>query len=352
MYKMFSLGKKIYFYEADGNETSIYKVIPKTRSKVIICKIRAFLISQNGNYITLGNRRFFVFDGTVVSMEIQNNIHINNFNYIHGKYFIFGFYLNSEYCVFVNEIKTGQNIIIGKLSFDDCRNPIIQQSPDKKQILLSIMRNESKPLFTHYIIPTEEFINLLSTRLNQNLLEKYKIHLQSPFALQWLTNVILINIRTSCQFPAIFSSIGKKMCEMHIYNIDTKYSFHVPEFAIHDRFSIVPYFINGLFYLFLKDEILMFGDKVNKIPNYHKIVDYNYELDLFVNVDYDVYIQPKIGDFVKFKFVGDYYRDRTLMPHNILCISECLLYCGFVYDIMNEIYCQLLKLDSRTNVVY
>jgi len=134
------------------------------------------------------------------------------------------------------------------------------------------------------------------------------------------------------------------------YDINNEYIIDINNRRL--RANDIPYWINKLLYVFLNSKILITDSiKNNKISNNYKIVHYNRVLDLFVNNNLDVYVQ-QLGSFVEFKFTGDYERDYNNIPQNICTIVDYLLELEFVYDIVNEIYRHLLKLDQITSLVY
>jgi len=139
--------------------------------------------------------------------------------------------------------------------------------------------------------------------------------------------------------------------DIQIYDIDTKRTI-----GVYDRLiwkNDIPYFIDGKYYFLLQNEILIVDNcgKIDVIQNYFSLVHYARVLDVFINIEYDVY-KLNGGSFVKFVFKGDYERDYKLVPEYIKLIVDCLLDCGFVCDMVNEIYCWLLKLDVLCSLVY
>jgi len=130
-------------------------------------------------------------------------------------------------------------------------------------------------------MPTKTFIGLLSTGLNMNRFEKYKICVKPNRNWSWSScNIIFVIIHEYNQCGASVST------GMIIYDIENEYTINID-----DRFSYdcVPYLINGLFYIFLDSKILLIdGDRVDEIPNHHGIVYYNYGLNLFVSDNFEI----------------------------------------------------------------
>jgi len=332
---MFSIGR--YIYDVDYIDLisciliNFYQIgiESNTITKKLIHQTKEYddyhLAIQYDNYIVLKSQIecFIVFNGRSIYMQDPyDDTHINDITYIQGMYYIFCQpYIECR--VFVNEIATGNNIIAKTVLFYDFD---VVQSQDGDSLLLWV-KNEQREE-RNYVIPMEAFINLLLKGIDYDVLEKYKIDVRANINWCWITNETISNFEPNCQ----------------IYDIVTKNKIDIFDPEINNASRLI--FIKGAYYIFLKTKIVIVkSDSISKIPNQYNLIEYNHALDLFINLNFELYKYfDDIDKFVRL-FVGDYERDHVVMPHNVQCVIECLFECGVVFDIANEIYGQLLKLD-------
>jgi len=338
---MFSINKDIYYFSVNGRNINIYELNLRSKIKRLVRKL--FVLGHIGIY----NPNY---DNYSLHMAIFGFLSRGIINRYVVKYFtVDGFISHDNYCITsqgqdIHIVSTNSDISLF-VGFDELN---IWQSPDREKVLLRIMNGT---IYYHSIIQTNVFLQLLFDTNNRNFLsrlllsnyyflnnqfKKYMIDIRCFGDLKWLTSDSLYSYRDNT---------------MTIYNIYSNDNIKIKDIEI--NLHNIPYLIHGLFYFLLDTKILIANyDEAKEIVNQYKLVHYIREFDLFVNAEYDVYIQPKIGEFVRFRFVGDYYCDSALIPQNIEYIIECLLVCGIVYDIANEIYCKLLKLDNLVSIVY
>jgi len=322
---IFSISQEIYVNIICGQ---ILKLNIKTKKTYVALDLHNNEIwiryNPSYNYIQIVDTydTISIFNGKTVHMSYFD-ISTNNFSYLPSKYFI---HSNSSN-IYVNDIENGQLVIKRKGSFGAY---IIQQSPDGCTVLLTV---KSCPY--HYIIPTDVFCQyLFAGEINHKMFKEYEFSWEYDSYLHWISNSSLFTWRgyIICINSKRYINIGNKYC----------------------IFGYKPYLIDCLFYFLLPNYILVVGfDKqIEEFPNKYNIVDYNRELNLFISEDHDVYIQQYIGHFVRFKFVGIFDWDYMLVPQNIKIVVECLFELGFIYDVVDEIYRQLLKIDLVTSLVY
>jgi len=295
-------------------------------------------------FITDHVRYAIFFDGNCVDMKISKYVYAINFEYVDNRYIVFdscGEILVYDYVDCCLKLVGYMNCNVNPFcklkrnNYKKCHS--IKQSPNKKNILLVG--------YFSYVIPTEIFINNVLVGFDEGSFEQYKIDLDINENWYWLDH--------SRIFTNILKSHGKNIHNyLKIFDIVSKYEIDID--LCTDQYSGFPFFINGLLMIILDNKILLVDNdnKIIEFPNYHKIICYNPALDLFMDIKCNVYIRRNVRNFVRFQFTGDYDRDYECIPDSIKTVMDCLLDCGFVYDVMNEIYRHLLKLDHVTNFVY
>jgi len=333
---MFSVGKRNYRLLCSLYTIQIELYQLKTKTKIMSTSYyNAFYSMVYDNYIMLFRSPYsiYIYNGTLISMNCYNiNFCSKNFKFDKSRHCVF---TCDGKNIFVNDIRTGDNLVTKYMSIWES---IVKQSPDRLHIYF-----HDCDAGINYIIPTETFINMLIKGFNIQILEKYKINMQSD-QWEWATSNTIYRVYNVGD--------GHFRIRMQIFNIDNKNAINI---AINDIYhDNIPYVVAGLYYIFLNRQILIIeGNNVNEIPNSKNIIHYNYKSNLFVADDCSVYILGQHNDdFIEFKFVGDYEQDYDLIPNNIKSIIESLLNCDIIYDVVNGIYQQLLKLDPIISLVY
>jgi len=342
---MFSIDKQIYRYKKDGYLAQIEHCQLKTKTTKIILKwktnygILPNITLVRDDYIVLETRRgmIYVFDGKLVNMQTKKrSCFVDNFRFQSNKYLVSGISYYECPVLRINDIRTGHSLMVKCLKFD-CFS--IELSPNEENALVWVIYVKYK--YT-CIIPTTVFMTLLPTP-NLNFKE-YSINAKASRGWLWLNNIIIYQFLE----PKIPYSHNENR-NIQFYNIHTKRT-HI----IYDVQCSIPYLINDLIYLFSDDKIMIINCityKEKEIYNHYGIKHYNRALDVFINANLDLYVLRN-GDFIRFQFVGDYERDSLIIPQNIGIIFDCLLVCGIVYDIANEIYKQLLNIDPIVGLIY
>jgi len=349
---MFSIGRQIYEFNYDVNYCEIINLYQVRIKQNTITKKLIQQIENNFDYkmkikydiyvvFKNGFDDVIVFNGNIVRMQIfDDDFCIDNFTYVRGKYFVFS--LLDDMRILVNEIETGRNVISKLVPFSYFD---IIQSPDGNYLFLWIIYDHEGSgnyvIFGelhNYVIPTETFIDLLLNNFDSDVLEKYKIDVCANGNIGWITNDVISN------------AIDQKHC-IQIYDILTKRTIDIfdPDF----NYTNIPIFVKGAYYIFLKTKIVIAkNDSIRRIPNKYRLMEYNSAFDLFINLDYELYKYfDDVGDFVRFMFIGEYKQDYNALPQDIQTVLDCLLECDLIYDIVNEIYRQLLNLDP-INVIH
>jgi len=340
---IFSIGDKFYLFNYEEGKIVISKLNFKTKKLITIYKLACYTyhtsINYSNNYVVISAYQYesqlcdnYVFNGKIKKMyKGFSNYIVDQFKYINGKYLVCSF---GSRIIVVNDIETGKPIIIKTVPHID-----VVQSPNGDQILLRCYSVILKGVF---IVPTNIFLQCMlagkfhsNTKIDDEIL-KYKIRIGGKKKWIWITDNFLGYV------------VQRIMC---IYNTKNKKMTDIPYYPRYNYSEL--YFVFGSFYLFSLEDIMIINcSGIKYIQNPHKITHYNPNFNLFVNCAYEVYIQSQVGEFVRFKFIGDFEQDYKIVPQNIAYIIECLLDCEFVYDIVNEIYRQLLKWDEVTSVVY
>jgi len=349
---MLSICKHNYCLFGDRHNTRIQLCQTKTKTKITVKKINhggiiGLFDTIYDNYIIFENYENYtaVYNGKLIVMNYLEDDYTEDFKFDRHKHHIF-LKTNINTSVFINEIETGNNLFRYTVS-DRFYG---KQSPSGQHIMF---HNSYEPIY-HYIVPIETFLSLVTKCFDIQIFKKYKINVTDEFW-KWATANAIYCVNggygfVNDEYMEVGSSCYQRMI---IYNIDSKNVIDIWEYEI--ECSTKPYFVHGLFYIFLKTKILIVNEKQNsEIPNVYKIVHYNHESNLFVADDCSVYVvdTSNIVDFIEFKFVGDYEQDHHLVPHYIKIIIQCILSCDIIYDIVEEIYRQLLKLDPIISLVY
>jgi len=351
---MISIGKQNYYFHGDIFKAEIALYQPKTKTKITIRNFEYHndpsyygmdIATRHDNYIVIDDYQGFcgIFDGDLVKIDYSHrDFCIDNFTYVKDKYLIFKINHGIPR-VSVNEIKTGRNIITKIIPFDKYG---IKQSFDGEHVIFWKEEDEQQ----YYIIPSKVFINSLLIDENISILDKYKIQSDESIHWQWATYNIIYGLR-----PCGYNDHDESIWHFWIYNIDNKHTIYIDNVINHPH---TLFFINTQFYIFLETEIMIIDENatsdngIKKIPNEHKLIHYNPTLDVFINSDFEFYKQIDVNYFARFQFTGDYQQDYIVVPKHIQVIINCLLYFDIIYDIVNEIYYQLLKIDSHTNLFY
>jgi len=356
---MFSIGKDNFCYEYNENNVILFSKINFKTKKITQ---HTLLQYDNPYYTTIINLdhnpnrdyviiedyfggNYYKFDGKVVCMQFSNvEIDISNFRYIPEKHYI-SMRAWSKIIIF-NDVDTGIELLAKTVPNIVCKNynsildSIINfpnQSPDGLNILFyNRLKCGMYITMPMTILLRYLFDETLGQFLNSNQVTKYIANIDAINHWKWLTN------------DTIYSWRYQK--DLKIYNIHNRRTIAVP---CEINATQKPYFINGMFYVFLETRIFVADyDKIIEFPNLHKIKHYNKELNLYISTEYDIYIRLQVCHFIKFQFVGDFVRDRAIIPSNITIIVECLLHCEIICDVINEIYRQLLKIDPIIGFIY
>jgi len=265
-------------------------------------------------------------------MKIGKDYCENDFQYIVGRHIVF----QSWNTVFVCDIDVGSIKIVGYVP-----NYIVRQSPNGENILVGFD--------DLYVIPTEIFIKDMLSKFNGQR-EQYKINVKFGVNqdCSWLDNVTIFIETKQFHSKIYYFCVYRR----EIYNIEKKKSFNI--ILQNTKLLDIAYFEDSMMIIILDNKIMVtdYDNVILEFPNYHEIVCYNQGLNLFINNDCCVYKRYGLCDLVRFQFIGDYERDYPLVPNYIKFISDCLLSCGLICDLVNEIYRQLLILDPVTSFVY